>query len=218
MDALDKYKKAWDNQPEETEKVSKVDIYKMTRSKSSSIVKWIFIIGILELLFWGGLNMVFVGSSYTDLYDELHLNTLVYTSIYLHYFIIVVFLVAFYKNYKSISVSDSTKTLIKKILNTRKVVKYYVYFNLFYAILANLIIVLFIFNDLDGLINYYNTHGIVAPSSKNQLIVSLIIAVVLVLSLMFVILWLFYKVIYGSLLKKLHINYQKLTKLEQSNT
>ncbi|CAL2087640.1 hypothetical protein [Tenacibaculum sp. 190524A02b] len=218
MDALDKYKKAWDNQPEETEKVSKVDIYKMTRSKSSSIVKWIFIIGILELLFWGGLNMIFVGSSYSELYDELHLHTIVYTSVYLHYFVIVLFLIAFYKNYKSISVSDSTKTLIKKILNTRKVVKYYVYFNIIYAALANIVLVLFIFSDLDALISYYNNHNIPISSSKSQLATSIIIAFILVLILMLVILWLFYKIIYGSLLKKLHINYQKLTKLEQSNT
>ena len=53
MDLLEKYKKAWDNQPEETNKVSKIDIYKMAHSKSSSIVKWIFIIGVLEFVFVG---------------------------------------------------------------------------------------------------------------------------------------------------------------------
>ncbi len=62
MDSLDKYKKAWiDQQSEETNKVSKADIYKMSKSKSSSIVKWIFIIGILELLFWTSLNFYFIG-------------------------------------------------------------------------------------------------------------------------------------------------------------
>ena len=43
MDLLDKYKKAWGNQPEETNTVSEVDIYKLAHSKSSSVVKWIFI-------------------------------------------------------------------------------------------------------------------------------------------------------------------------------
>ena len=40
---LDAYKKTWENQPEETNTVSKIDIYKMAHSKSSSVVKWIFI-------------------------------------------------------------------------------------------------------------------------------------------------------------------------------
>ena len=50
MDLLDKYKKTWSNQPEEAHKLSKVEIYKMAHSKSTSIVKWIFIIGLLEFL------------------------------------------------------------------------------------------------------------------------------------------------------------------------
>ncbi|WP_428744964.1 hypothetical protein [Tenacibaculum sp.] len=215
---LDKYKKAWENQPEETNKVSKVDIYKMAHSKSSSIVKWIFIIGILELIFWGGLNLVFVGSSYSEIYEELHLNALVKVSIYLHYFVITLFLILFYKNYKSISISDNTKKLINKILNTRKTVKYYVYFNLIYMVLANIVIMCFIFYDLDGLIQYYNNHGIASSAiNKNQLVVSLIIAMTVTLSFMFLILWLFYKIIYGRLLKKLHRNYKELIKLEDIN-
>ncbi|TDQ27788.1 hypothetical protein [Tenacibaculum caenipelagi] len=215
---LDKYKKAWENQPEETNKVSKIDIYKMAHSKSSSIVKWIFIIGILELIFWGGLNLIFVGSSYSQVYEELHLNALVKISIYLHYFVITLFLVLFYKNYKSISISDNTKKLINKILDTRKTVKYYVYFNLFYMVLANIVVMCFIFYDLDGLIQYYNNHGIVSSDiNKNQLIVSLIIAMTVTLSFMFLILWLFYKIIYGRLLKKLYKNYKELIKLEEVN-
>lgn len=215
---LDKYKKAWGNQSEETDKVSKIDIYRMAHSKSSSIVKWIFIIGILELIFWGSINLLFVGSSYNEIYDELHLTALVKISIYLHYFVIILFLVLFYKNYKSISISDSTKKLIRKILNTRKTVKYYVYFNLVYMVLANIVIMCFVFSDLDGLIEYYNNHGMVAADiNKSQLLVSLIITMIIVLSLMFLILWLFYKIIYGRLLKKLNKNYKELLKLEDLN-
>lgn len=51
MDLLDNYKKAWENQPEEITRISTSEIYKMTQSKSSSIVKWIFVIGLLEFAF-----------------------------------------------------------------------------------------------------------------------------------------------------------------------
>lgn len=210
---LDKLKESWKSQEIESTPISKEDIYKMAHSKSSSIVKWIFIIGILELLFWGGLNIFFAGSSYSDLYESLHLQKLVNATIYIHYFVIVLFLVGFYKNYKSISISENTKGLIKKILNTRRVVKYYVYFNLVYAILTNIIVVLLIFSDLDTLIDYYNTHGITVNQSKDQLLISLIISMVVVLTLLFFTMWLFYKLLYGSLLKKLNKNYEELIKI-----
>lgn len=217
MDALDKYKKAWDNQPKEENAISKIDIYKMAHSKSSSIVKWIFIIGILELLFWAIINVIFVGNSYAEVYEELHLKTIVKLSIYLHYIAIILFLILFYKNYKSISVSDNTKKLINKILRTRKTVQYYVYFNLGYMILANVVIMCIIFSDLDGLIAYYKNHGIAAPTDKNQLLISLIITMVVLLGVMFLILWLFYKVVYGSLLKKLNKNYKELAKIHDDS-
>ncbi|KAB1159642.1 hypothetical protein F7018_04855 [Tenacibaculum aiptasiae] len=214
---LDKYKKAWDNQPEETDRVSKVDIYKMAHSKSSSIVKWIFIIGILELLFWSGLNIFFIESSYTEVYEQLHLKSFVKVSIYLHYFVIVVFLYFFYKNYKSISISDTTKVLLQKILKTRKTVKYYVYFNLLYVVFANIFLLCFVFSDLDLLIDYYNSQGIATPDNKQHLLISLIIATVFLLGFMVLILWLFYRIIYGVLLRKLNKNYKELSKLEDLN-
>ena len=58
MDLLDKYKKAWKNQPEEASKRSTVEIYKLAQSNSSSIVKWIFIIGILT----GTFSSIFIAS------------------------------------------------------------------------------------------------------------------------------------------------------------
>ena len=66
---LEQYKKSWENQPKETNTVSNVDIYKMSHSKSSSIVKWIFIIGILELIFWTSLNFM-VPQKYMEVYKD----------------------------------------------------------------------------------------------------------------------------------------------------
>jgi len=49
---LANYKKVWKDQPEERNKISSLDIYKMTQSRSTSIVKWIFMIGLVEFIFW----------------------------------------------------------------------------------------------------------------------------------------------------------------------
>jgi hypothetical protein len=69
MDLLDKYKKVWDNQPEEKSKLSALEIYKLAHSKSSSIVKWIFIVGVLELGFWLTINLL-IPDSFYKIYED----------------------------------------------------------------------------------------------------------------------------------------------------
>jgi hypothetical protein len=50
MDLLENYKKAWVNQPEENEKLSSLEIYKLAHSKSSSIVNGYLLLGFWNLL------------------------------------------------------------------------------------------------------------------------------------------------------------------------
>ena len=53
---LANYKKVWKDQPEEINKISSLEIYKMTQSRSISITKWIFMIGLIEFIFWFFIN------------------------------------------------------------------------------------------------------------------------------------------------------------------
>ncbi len=110
---LAQYKKAWENQPEEKNKLSALEIYKMTQAKSTSIVKWIFIIGLLEFTLWITLNIIFSQLDYTSAYEELNLMKFIDLSYYFNFLILIVFLVIFYKNYTSVSTVESKKTLIK---------------------------------------------------------------------------------------------------------
>ncbi len=52
MDELDLLKKDWNKGDSKYPKLSYNEIYKMILKKSSSIVKWIFIISLLEFGFW----------------------------------------------------------------------------------------------------------------------------------------------------------------------
>jgi len=200
---LDKYKKAWENQPEETRKVSKVDIYKMAHSKSSSIVKWIFIIGLLEFVLLNSLYFVVDMEEAYNEYRQLGLYNFMFYSQFVLYPILFYFLIKFYLNYKSISVVDSTKTLMDKIIKTRKTVKYYVLFNLLYVFIFGVIVS----------IATLKTHP---EFNSKQILVSMIITIV-VLIIMVVILWCFYQLLYGILLRKLNKNYKELAKLEELN-
>ena len=204
MDLLDNYKKAWDNQPEATNQLSAVEIYKLAKSRSSSIVKWIFIIGIIEFVALNSLYFFMDMEQAMKEYEKIGLENFIYFSQTIFYIIIFAFLIQFYFNYKKISTSDSTRVLMKKILKTRKTVRNYVLFNLVYIALISIIIIVaevnFNFEDI-------NTKQII------QMILLTLVVTLVVLGA----LWLFYQLLYGILLKKLNRNYKEIAKLDETN-
>tara|TARA_R110001599_G_scaffold33649_4_gene108553 strand:- start:2444 stop:3085 length:642 start_codon:yes stop_codon:yes gene_type:complete len=208
---LEHYKKSWENQPKETNTVSNVDIYKMSHSKSSSIVKWIFIIGILELIFWTSLNFM-VPQKYMEVYKDFKIMELLKATMFVHYVVILVFLVLFYRNYNSISITDSTKRLMNRILSVRRTVKYYVYYNLGTIIISNIVLMIILLGQPDHLIDALNPKGLNVDT--NTTITIFIIATAAMVLIMFLIIWFFYKLTYGRLLKKLNKNYKELDNLE----
>lgn len=210
MDVLDNYKKAWENQPEDKQ-VSAIEIYKMAHSKSSSIVKWIFIIGILEFVFWTAINFI-IPKDFYQIYEELNLMTFLQVFGVLHYIIIVAFLYIFYKNYTNISLIDSTKKLIKNILRIRKTVQYYVYYNIAMVFFGSIILNVVLFSDSERFQRLMNPNNI--EIEANQLIIVTIISQVIALIIITVLLWFFYRVVYGILLKRLNRNYKELLKIE----
>jgi hypothetical protein len=210
---LANYKKVWKNQPEEKNKISALEIYKMTQSKSNSIVKWIFIIGLLEFVFWFALNYLGTKNGALEPYEKLNLINFIDNFNYFHYVVVVLFLILFYRNFSLISTVDDTKTLMKNILLVRKTVKWYVYYNLINVVVFSIILNILIFNTPDG-INILS--GIDNESFNQEHMMSVfIIAQIVVIAIMILILWLFYYLLYGILLKKLNKNYKELTKLNE---
>ncbi|PQJ78525.1 hypothetical protein [Polaribacter porphyrae] len=213
MDVLENYKKAWSKQTEVAEKVSTNEIYKMAHSKSSSIVKWIFIVGILEFIFWITIN-IFTPDSYSffEIYKDLNLETLINIFTILHYIVIIGFLYLFYKNYTKISIADNTKKLIHKILRIRKTVRNYVYYNLAIIVLTSIIINIVVFSDEDKMNKFFNPENL--TMSINEMITLSVISQLIALVIILALFWLFYKLVYGILLKKLNRNYKELIKLD----
>jgi hypothetical protein len=194
MGLLENYKKAWNNQPDAEDRLSSVDIYKLAQSRSSSIVKWIFIVGILEFVILNSLYfLVDMDEAYAE-YEKLGLENFIFYSQISAYGIL------FYLNYKRISTTDSTRTLMKKIIKTRKTVRNYLLFNLGYMALVMLVVAIASINtNFDDL--------------NNKQIILIIIATLIITLLILVVLWLFYQLLYGFLLKKLNKNYKELAKL-----
>ena len=204
MDLLDNYKKAWGNQPEEMKKISVSEIYKMTQAKSSSIVKWIFIIGLLEFAFMILSTLSFDISNDEKILVEMGIYEFIQISQYLVIPILFYFLFLFYKNYKNISSIDNTNKLMTKIKKTRRTVRNYVIFNLLYIVFIAAIM----------------TFGMVmTPQGKLENIPGWIIVLIMMLvtTIMLFLFWGFYQLLYGILLKKLNKNYIELAKLDQEN-
>ena len=211
MEELDLLKKAWQKDSHSYEQVSESEIYKMLHKKSSSIVKWILIISIIEVLFWTFISLCY---NIDDHMKKQHAeNMIVYLKALtlFNYVVIFWFIYCFYKNYVKISTTSSTKQLMQDILNTRKTVHYYVWYNLTMIVLCLIagFAIAFVFNPKMELLKDKMTNEI------NYHILFVTLAIMLLTIVVFVgLFWLFYRLLYGILLRKLHTNYKELKKID----
>ena len=208
MQELDLLKKDW-QKDNAFEQVSEVEIYKMLHKKSSSIVKWIFIISILEILLWTVISVFFNTDDYLKNIKHEELDVYFAALTYFNYAVILVFIYLFYKNYMAISTTVSIKQLMKDILKTRKTVQCYVWYNLGMAALSLLFgfYIAFAFNpDVAILMNKIG--------NNTKVMVITIGVFILIIAAFLGLFWLFYRLIYGTLLRRLFANYKELKKID----
>lgn len=202
MKELDLLKKHW-NENQNFPKISVQEIHKMIHKKSSSIVMWIFIISLIEFICLNLLSIFYFNTE--DKKTEktgVVFNFMVEYIDFISVSISIIFIILFYLNYRKICVADSTKSLMTHILKTKKTVNYYIYTNLGVLTLA------FIVTLADILAND-NSHN------SNLFVTSITMGIILAICAVFIlIVWLYYKVIYGFLIKKLMKNYKELEKID----
>ena len=209
MEELDLLKKDWKKNANSFEQISETEIYKMIHKKSSSIVKWILIISILEILFWTVSNFFF--STDEMLIKIKHPEMIFYLEVMtsFNYVIVLIFVYFFYKNYKTISTTESTKLLMSSILKTRKTVQYYVWYNLAMAVISSIIsfFIAFIYNpDME-----FFRDKLAANGQAMFMTIGIFMLVTLVFLGLF---WCFYRLLYGTLLRRLFANYKELKKID----
>jgi len=210
MDNLDILKKEWQSSEQDLPKVSYNDIYKMLLKKSSSIVKWIFVISVAELLFWIGIQFL-IPKENIELMNDMGVGDIMFYSNFIHYTIFAIFIYYFYKNFKSIQVTDNTKMLMKNILKTRKTVKYFVFYNVGMAIIASIAIDAYFYSNSNQLYEVmdFASKGVPQENFANVFMLTQIIVGIVIIGLLVVFYWL----IYGILLKRLNKNYKELEKM-----
>ncbi|MFB9110738.1 hypothetical protein [Flavobacterium gyeonganense] len=209
MKELDLLKKDWKKNADSFEQISEIEIYNMIHKKSSSTVKWILIISILEVMFWTVSNYF---SNIDDILQKInHPEIVLFMEImmYVNYAVILAFIYFFYKNYKTITITVSTKILMQSILKTRKTVQYYVWYNLGIVVISSILsfFIGYVYNPDMALIREK-----LALNGKAMLVS--VITMVLITLLFVGFFWCIYRLVYGTLLRRLYANYKELKKID----
>jgi len=212
MDELELLKKDWQKKEQKHPRLTYSQIYDMLFKKSTSIVKWIFIISIAELLLWIGLSLVSPKSTYEILETLEMLDFMMYSNI-IHYLVFIIFIYLFYKNYTAIRVTDSTKKLMNSILKTRKTVRYFVIYNVTVFILSFAMLNVFYVTKSELLMEYMAAEF--GPEVNRDGFFTYFITIQVVFGILMIgLLILFYRLVYGILLKRLNKNYKELERIE----
>ena len=214
MDELELLKKDWKTSSKNYPEFDKEELYTLIYKRSSSIVKWIFIISLLEFAFWTLISFSFKGSKDLEKMESYDVNYILYPLMFIGYAVLIYFFYVFYKNYKSITATENTKMLMERILKTRKTVKHYVVFNLVFMCIS---IIVGVYIEMTNNPDVQNTLARIQSEGDGNTTVFYLIVIGLSIFAMVVITAIllgFYYLIYGLLLKRLKSNYKDLKELE----
>ncbi|MAW94403.1 MULTISPECIES: hypothetical protein [unclassified Leeuwenhoekiella] len=210
MDELEFLKQDWKRQEADLPVVSTDSLYTMIHKRSSSLMKWLLYVSIFEFVLWTVLNFLTVNTKTLESLKEIHLYEFEIGITLLQYVVLAVFIYCFYKNYKEVRTTDNTRKLMKKILNTRRTVNIYVIYNLIMVFVIG--IVVFTASALydPALQDLY----VLDDDGNRHLPVQVFLVFFGSIAAFAVVIWLFYKLLYGILMRRLYGNYKKLSKLE----
>lgn len=213
MDELELLKKDWKSKEDVFAKLSHEQIYPMLLKKSSSIVRWIFYISILEFMLPHLLYLFPSVRNSMQVYEDMGLKSVFIALTVIQYAVVLYFIYRFYKRYKEISVLDDAKKLLSTILKTRRTVKHYVIFCLTLIVVSFVVFMISIYLN-DNFVENFNLGEKaknIAPEKLKQTVLLLIGALGFLLTLF---MGAFYFLLYGLLIGKLKKNYKELQQLE----
>ena len=210
MDELELLKKDWkENKSDDFKNYTEKELFAMTKKRSVSIAKWVFIIALLELGFWFLIGYLMPYSSedkYQDIpFVEGFINVMDMISTLSPFVFIGLVL---YLNFK-IRTEENPKKLMEKILLMKKCIQWYI------RIFLGEIVVFFIISMI--LVFYTKYHTLEAAESEGLYFFAFIVFIPLLMIIFIFALFLrfIYHLVYGNLLQKLKQNYEELSRMEE---
>jgi len=214
MDELELLKKDWQKKGEDLPKLSYDEIHNMLWKKSFSIVRWILIISILEILLP---QLLFLFPSIRNsmaLLDNASFNMGYLALSVFYYLVVIYFIYLFYKRYREISVLENAKNLMDKIIRTRKTVFYYIIFSLSMFFIFFLYYALEMYFVDDVLMSIEGLDEVLEKRSLQEVRNLVVWGVMLGGFFFTLVMGGIYFLLYGILLRKLKKNYNELKRLE----
>lgn len=212
MDQLDILKQNWRSQTDNSPRFTKDQLTGLLARKSSGIVKWLFIIAMIEFAVFIVLGLVSHFANQETNVIEMMGGPFYYGSTIFHYLIIIIFIYLFYSNYKNISTSQPTQSLMNNILKTRRTMKWYIWYNLIYMMLVGMIATAVVIPKDPNV-----TKLLASPKMAGNETMFYLMALgasFVAFLIICVIMYLIYQLIYGILLRKLKRNYHELKRME----
>ncbi|AXG70492.1 hypothetical protein KORDIASMS9_02732 [Kordia sp. SMS9] len=207
MEELDLLKKDWKKQEAQQPKLSYKDIDNMMLKKSSSLVKWVFYVSLLELSF--GIAIVLLALLIQpDLLNDSSMPSWLNWFFYASSAVVFYFIYKFFINYKKISTTSSIKDLMQNIIVTRRTVKHYVMYSL--SVIAFTVCIAIPTGFIEGKGGMEDFTAEATLSEYLMLAIGTIVAACLVVALFYGV----YYLLYGLLTKKLKKNYKELKQLK----
>ena len=213
-DELELLKKDWQKKEIAIPKLSYADIHKMIWKKSSSIVKWILIISILEFTLPQLLYLAPPMGEAMQIYENIGVSNYLFALSILSYAIAIYFIFQFYRRFKEISVLDNSKNLMKKIIKTRKTVKHYVIFSLTMIMVTVIIMIIGVYLSENIAEAFPELREGLEKISPDKLRITLMITIGIFGTLLTLFMGGVYFLLYGLLLRKLNKNYKELKQLD----
>lgn len=218
---LDSFKETWQKQPIEPKYDSR-EIESMLNKSSRNYVKYILWISLVEfiLILAANLYYLFLGEDTTDLMSVLGKlgidNSSNFESTLSNIYLILkivslvmtaVFVYCFYQNYRKINVESNLKKLILQIIKFKKTVQLFIVANIALVILFTLILGIF-------------TFSVLAEQNielTNPTLIGFIAGLLLTMGISVVLIWIYYRVVYGFILRRLGKNLEQLQNIEEGN-
>lgn len=215
---LDSFKKTWQEQPVQ-QKYDNSEILQMLNRKSRNYVKYIFWISVVEFLFFSIMGVFYFmkgdeSNSFLKLLERLGAQKtpevensfeIIYVIIKsLSLLITAYFVYKFYQNYRQIKIEENLKGLITRIIHFKKTVNAFILISIVLLVVVTSIFIGFIFYSL-------NSQSIEVNTST---LTGVLIGIVLSTALTVTLVWLYYKLVYGIIMRKLDKNLKQLKDID----
>lgn len=205
MKELEDLKNKWAKQ-DFSQSFSKEEIKGFLQKKSTHSIKWIFYLSIVEFVLY--MSFPLLVPNYLDSFDyyrNLNLFEFSIVTTVLGYILLLYFMWRFFQNYKNISVANSIKDHLSAILNTRRAVNQYFYFN---------VAILIIFTIVVLLAALERDKNIIALQEENSSLLMMIFMIGILIAIILGLFGLLYYFVYGRFLRPLKNNEKDLLEIE----